>query len=84
MALLMRGRKKKKKKKSTNLISLGKFQSCTLLSWKLYPSVQTGHKDTGEGLDMRCPSTTLGALLLISFSTSSKGKEEIREHLIAL
>lgn len=69
MALLMRG---KKKNMSANLISLGKFQSCTLLSWKLYPSIQTGHKDTGEGLDMRCPSTMLGALLLISFYTSSK------------
>lgn len=67
---------------STNLINLGKFQSCTLLSWKLYPSVQTGHKDTGEGLDAPAPGSE--PCCLNHFILPQRGKEEIREHLIAL
>lgn len=55
------------RKISTKLISLGKFQPYVLLSWKLHPSIQLGHEDTGEGLDMRGPHTTHGVLLLIVF-----------------
>lgn len=55
------------RKISTKLISLGKFQPYVLLSWKLHPSIQLGHEDTGEGLDMRGPHTIHGVLLLIVF-----------------
>jgi len=60
------------RKRSTKLISLGKFQPYTLLSWKLYPSIQLGHKDTREGLDMRGPHITRRVLLLTSFYTFPK------------
>lgn len=61
------------RKISTKLISLSEFQSRTLFLWKLCPGVETGHKDAGERLDARCPSATLGALLLVSFHTFPKG-----------